>query len=142
MPEVFAGFVCGFALSLVLTPLAAIALVRARPTSELLAQVVPEGTSLIAVSVIINLFALLTLTAIGMLFGLMLFGLEDRRPAGGLGSPNAMYTLLVLAITAIAVAPLAVVAPSLRRTLFIGGLVFVVTFGWLTPYLALLGDEG
>jgi hypothetical protein len=141
MPEVFAGFVCGYALSLALVPLAAVALVRARPNSELLERIVPPGTSLIAVSVILHLFALLVFTAIGMLFGLMLDGLEDRRPAGGLGSPNAIFTLMVLAMTAIAVLPLAAVAPPLRRPLLVGGAVFVVVFGWLMPYLALLGDE-
>jgi hypothetical protein len=141
MPEVFAGFVCGYALSLALVPLAAVALVRARPHSALLERIVPPGTSLIAVSVILHLFALLVFTAIGMLLGLMLSGLEERRPAGGLGSPNAIFTVMVIAMTAIAVLPLAAVAPPFRRPLIVGGLVFVAVFGWLMPYLALLGDE-
>ena len=63
MAEVMAGFVCGYGLALVVTPIAAIALVRARVSSPLLRQVMPGGTSLIAVSVILHTFAFLTLTA-------------------------------------------------------------------------------
>jgi len=139
--EVFAGLVCGYALALLATPLAAIAIVRARPGSELLRQVVPEGTSLIAVSVILHLFAILTLTALGLVLGLVLAGVEGRRPTGGLGSPNGVYTLVVLATTVIAVVPLATAAPPLRRPLVAGGLVFAGVFGWLMPYLALVGPS-
>lgn len=139
MAEVMAGFVCGYGLALALTPVAAIALVRARTSSALLQQVVPEGTSLIAVSVILHTFGFLTLTAIGIVLGLMLAAIEDRSPAGGLASPNRVYTSFILATSAIAVLPLAVALPRWRVPLLIGGVVFAVTFGWLLPYLSLLG---
>ncbi len=142
MAEVFAGFVCGYGLSLLLTPVAAIALVRARLTSPLLRQVVPEGTSLIAVSIVLHLFAILALTALGMVLGLVLFGLENRSPAGGLGSPNRVFTAFILALSAIAVAPLAIALPRPRLPLLSGGLVFAVVFGWIMPYLSLVGPEG
>ncbi len=137
MPEAFAGFVCGYALALVATPLAALALVRARVSSEALRRVVPEGTSLVAVSVILHGAAFLAFTAVGMLLGLLLWSLEERNPASGLGSPNATYTALILAIAAIAVAPLALVAPRLRAPLLAAGLLFAGVFGWLMPYLSL-----
>ena len=66
MAEVMAGFLCGFGLALIATPAAAIAIVRARVTSSLMAQVVPKETSLVAVTVVIHMFAILTLTAIGL----------------------------------------------------------------------------
>jgi hypothetical protein len=140
--EVFAGFICGYGLALVVTPLGAIALLRARMTSPLLRQVLPEGTSLIALSVILHVFAFLTLTALGILLGLLLAGLNDRGPDGGLGSPNGAFTGFILITAAIAVGPLALFAPRLRRPLLVGGLVFVGVFGWLMPYLALWGPDG
>lgn len=142
MAEVFAGFVCGFALALVATPLAAIALVRARVSSPTLRQVVPEGTSLVAVSIILHGFAFLAFTAVGMVLGMILIGMEDRSPAGGLGSPNRAFTAFILALTVIAVGPLAIALTRLRAPLLAGGLVLAVTFGWLMPYLSLLYPNG
>jgi hypothetical protein len=71
MAEVFAGFVCGFALALLATPVAAVALVRARVSSPLLEQIVPSGTPLFAVSIILHGAAFLAFTGIGMLMGLI-----------------------------------------------------------------------
>ena len=142
MNEALAGFVCGYGLALAATPIAAIALVRARLTSPLLQQVMPKGTSLIAVSVILHSFAFLVLTALGLLLGILLGGLENRSPAGGLGSPNGAFTAFILATTAVAVVPLALFVPRLRLPLLSGGIVIAGVFGWLMPYLALLGPDG
>lgn len=136
MAEVIAGFVCGYALALIATPLAAIALVRARATSEAVARTMPEGTSLAAVSIVLHMFAMLTLTALGILLGVLLGGIEGSSPAGGLGSPNRVFTVFILATTAIAVIPLAVASRRLRLPLLGGGLLFAGCFGWLMPYLA------
>jgi hypothetical protein len=141
MAEVMAGFVCGYALALIVTPIAAIAIVRARVSSPTLAQVVPEGTSLIAVSIILHVFAMLTLTAVGILLGLLLAGLEERSPDGGLGSPNQVFTAFILATTAIGLGPLALFVARLRVPLLAGGLLLAGMFGWLMPYLSLLGPE-
>jgi len=142
MAEAFSGFVCGYALALAVTPLAAIAIVRARVTSPALARLVPEGTSLVAASIVLHVFAFLVLTAMGLLLGLLLAGLETSSPAGGLGSPNRVFTALMLAISAIAVGPLAIAVPRLRAPLFASGLVFAGVFGWLLPYLSLLAPDG
>jgi hypothetical protein len=136
-----AGFVCGFALALIATPLAALALVRARVSSPTLARVVPEGTSLVAISVILHGFAFLAFTALGMLLGLALAGLEERSPDGGLGSPNQSFTAFVLISTAVLVAPPFVALPRLRPALLATALVLASTFGWAMPYLSLLGPE-
>lgn len=140
MAEVFAGMVCGFALALIATPLAALALVRARVSSETVARLTPEGSSLVAVSIILHGFAFLTFTAVGMVFGMLLNGLESSRPDSGLGSPNAAYTVLAIAIVAVAALPLAVVAPRWRVALLTSGLMLTATFGWAMPWLAAMGD--
>lgn len=139
MAEVFAGFVCGYGLALLATPIVAIALVRARVSSPLVARVFPEGTSLTAVSILLHMFSFLLFTALGMLLGLLLSGLEGRSPEGGLGSPNRAFTAFVIAAAAIAVVPPAIVLARLRLPLLACGLLFAGVFGWLMPYLSLLG---
>ncbi len=141
MAEVMAGFVCGYALALVATPVAAIAIVRARTRSALLREIAPPETSFFTVSVLLHMFALLTLTAIGVVLGLMLAGVEAKSPAGGLGSPNRVFTALILAIAAIAVAPIAAVLPRWRVPLIASGLAFAICFGWAMPWLSLLGPD-
>lgn len=141
MAEAFAGFLCGYALSIMATPVLALVLVRGRVNSAFIQRAMPEGTNVVALSIVLHVFLLLVLTAIGMLLGLLLYGLENNRPDGGLGSPNRVYTIVILAIAAIAVLPLAVVVRRQRIALLAIGAVFVVTFGWLMPYLSLLGPE-
>ncbi len=141
MAETFAGIVCGYALALLVTPFAALALVRMRAESEWLQRVLPPDTPLLAWSFIMHTFWLMLFTAIGMVLGLLLYGLEDSRPAGGLGSPNAAFTIVVIATAAIAVTPIALAVSRWRTPLLASGLVFALTFGWALPYLSLLGPN-
>jgi hypothetical protein len=142
MPEVFAGIICGYALALIATPFAAMLLIRLRVNSEWLTRVVPPETPLLAWSFIMHTGWFMLFTGIGILFGLLLHGLEDDRPAGGLGSPNATFTVIVLAISVIAVVPIATVVARWRIPMLLVGAVFAATFGWAMPHLALLGPEG
>jgi hypothetical protein len=139
--EIFSGIVCGYALALIATPVAAVAMIRARVQSEWLRRIVPEETPLLAWSLVLHTFWFLMLTAAGMILGMLLYGIERRHPAGGLGSPNAIFTLVVIAISAIAVLPLAAVLPRWRAALLASALVFAVTFGWVMPYVSLLGPS-
>ncbi len=136
MPEVFSGFIIGFGLALVTAPLAAVTIVRMAAHSPAFRRLAPPGTNLLALSVVLHLFGFLVFTAVGMVLGMILLAFEDRRSGGGLGSPNAAFTVLILAITAIAVLPLALAWPRARRPLLAGGLLFAGLFGWLMPYIA------
>ena len=142
MAATFAGFICGYGLALIATPLLAIALLRARRTSAYMRRIVPEGTSLVAVTIILHTFAMLLLTAAGLLLGVLLDGLEERSPAGGLGSPNRAFTTFILIASGIAFVPLALYLARLRLPLLASGLLFAGTFGWLMPYLAVWGPDG
>jgi hypothetical protein len=137
VPEVFAGFVVGYAISLILAPAAAIALVRSNDRSGFAQRMAPPGTSMIALSVVLHLALVLLFTALGMVLGMALAGLEDRRPEGGLGSPNAVYTLMVVALTAVIFIPTLVV-PAIRAHAAAAALAFAALFGWATPWLATL----
>ena len=138
MVEVFAGFIVGFALSLAVAPLGAILLVRSNDRTGFAQRIAPPGTNMIALSVVVHFAAMIVLTMIGLLLGLLLAALNDRRPANGLGSPNFAYTLIVIALTAVIVMP-AMVVPSIRPWCIVGALVFVVAFGWGAPWLAWVG---
>ena len=138
MAEVFAGFIIGFALSIAVAPLGAITLVRSNSRTGFAQRIAPEGTNVVALSVVLHFAAMLALTMIGMLLGLLLLVLNDRRPANGLGSPNVTYTLIVVALTAVIVMPTLVV-PAVRRWCVVGAVVFVVAFGWVMPWLAWVG---
>jgi len=135
MAEVFAGFVVGYAIALALAPIAAVGLVRSNDRTGFAQRFAPEGTNVVALSVVLHFAAMLLFTALGLVLGMALAGLEDRRPAGGLGSPNALYTLLVIALTAVIVIPMLAV-PAIRRYALIGAGIFVVGFGWAMPWLA------
>ena len=139
MPELFAGFVIGFALSLAVAPLGAIALVRSNDRTGFAQRIAPPGTNMIALSVVVHFAAMIMLTMIGLLLGLLLAALNDRRPDNALASPNIAYTLIVLALTAVIVTPTLVV-PAIRRSTIAAALLFAAMFGWALPWLARLGS--
>ena len=140
MASVFAGFVVGYALSLLIGPLAAMLIIRANKNPGFAQRVAPPGTSVIALSVVLHFTAILLLTAIGLLLGILLDGIDSRRPDGGLGSPNAVYTLIVVALTAVTVIP-SVAVPAIRRYAFGGAVIFAAAFGWAMPWLAQLAPS-
>ena len=135
MAEVFAGFVVGFAIALFIAPLGAILLVRSNDHTGFAQRVAPPGTNVVALSVVIHDAAVVVCTALGLVLGMALAGLNDRRPADGLGSPNLVYTVMVLALTVIIAAP-AFMFPGLRRAVLISAVVFAISFGWAVPWLA------
>ncbi|HEY8173133.1 MAG TPA: hypothetical protein VIH21_08590 [Dehalococcoidia bacterium] len=138
MAEVFAGFVIGYALSLAISPLAAWIVISSNDRSGVAQRLAPPGTNFVALSMVLHFTAMLMLTAIGIVLGMALGGIEDRRPAGGIGSPNVIYTAIVVALTAVIFLP-TVVLPAARRYVLPFALVFAVMFGWAMPWLATLG---
>lgn len=138
MASVFAGFVVGYAVSLAIGPLAAVLIVRANQRSGFAQRLAPPGTSVIALSVVLHVAAIVVFTGLGLVLGMALDGMETRRPQGGLGSPNLIYTLFVLALTATFVIPSAAL-PAIRPYTLVGSLLFVASFGWAMPWLATLG---
>jgi hypothetical protein len=79
------------------------------------------------------------LTALGIVLGLALKGIEDRRPEGGLGSPNAVYTALVLGLAVVAALPFTFVGPRARVFALASAALAAGLFGWVVPWVAELG---
>jgi hypothetical protein len=136
LSEVFAGFVCGYALALVSAPLVAILIVRVRPRVPRLALAVPEQVPVVALTVVLFWFTFLLWTGLGIVLGLILMGMEDRAPEGGLGSPSLAFTLIIVFASAVAFIPAVVLLRSGRRYVIASAVVFLGVFGWLMPYLA------
>jgi len=136
MSEVLAGLVCGYILALISTPLIALALVRMRARSPAVAQALPRQVPVVALAVLVHGFAFLIFTAVGIVFGLILSGIEEQAPEGGLGSPNGVFTLIIVVWTVLASAPIMVLLRSVRREAAAAALLFASLFGWLMPYLA------
>ena len=134
MAEVFAGFVTGYAMAVITTPLLSVWLVRLRMESALMARRLPEGASAVSMSLILHGALALFWTGVGLLLGLVLLGMRGAGEA--LGSLNAPYTLFVAGMFVALGAPLVVLLPPLRRVTLPGILLAILVFGWLTPYLA------
>jgi hypothetical protein len=132
--EVFAGFVAGYALALLTTPLMALSLLRLRTGDNLLARLWPPDASMAAVSMIIHGLLTFTLTGIGIILGLILLAMKDG--GGAAGSLNGPYTLFVAAMTLAVFAPVVALLVPLRRQVILYALLVLLVFGWLMPYLA------
>jgi hypothetical protein len=132
--QVFAGFVAGYGLALLTTPMLAYLLFRVRAGSELLLRIFPTEAPMVAVAMLIHGALTFTLTALGIVLGLVLLAMKDAD--GALGSENWPFTLFVAAMTLAGVAPLFALLRPLRRGIAAYSLLFVAIFGWLMPYLA------
>jgi hypothetical protein len=132
--EVFAGFVAGFALSLITTPLLAFTLLSMRAGNGAISRLWPAEANLVAVSMVLHGFTAFALTALGIVLGLVLLGMVGA--AVGAGSLNAPFTLFVAALVLAIFAPLVAIMAPLRRQLIAYAFVTVLVYGWLMPYLA------
>ena len=134
MPQVFAGFLCGYALALLSTPLLAIGLMDLRAESPLISRLFPKDGSLTALAVSLHLGLFFVCTALGMILGLVLLAMDGAGKA--LGSPNAPYTLFAFGVIVAIITPLFVLVRPMRVMSATTALVAVVWFGWLMPYVA------
>jgi hypothetical protein len=134
LPQVFAGFVAGYAVALIATPLLALSLLKMRTSGGALSRLLPEGTSVVGLSVLLHGAMFIAWTGLGLILGLLLYAMRDAE--GAAGSLNAPFTLLVAALTLMIFAPLAILAPSLRKGVIGLALAATLVFGWGMPYLA------
>jgi hypothetical protein len=132
--EVFAGFVAGYGLALVTTPLLAYVMFRVRAGSELFMRMFPREAPLVAVAMLVHGMLTFVLTLLGLVLGLVLLAMEDA--PGALGSQNWPFTLFVAAMALAGVAPIFALFRPFRRAIAAYSLLFVAIFGWLMPYLA------
>jgi hypothetical protein len=136
MEEVFAGFVTGYGMALIFTGLVALMLVEARSRIPFLAKAIAPNISAVALTVPISLIAFLLWTAIGMLLGLLYRYTLEEAPGGGLGSPNILYTVLIISFGGLTLTVLVAAFRRLPWQVAAMGLSFIALFGWVLPRLA------
>jgi len=136
MEEVFAGFITGYIMALIFTGLAALMLVEARSRLPYLAKAIAANISAVALTVPISLIAFLLWTAIGMFLGLLYRYTLEEAPGGGLGSPNLLYTVLIISFGGLTMTAVVAAFRRLPWQVAAMGLSFIALFGWVLPRLA------
>ena len=134
MSQVFAGFVAGYGLALITTPILAYIMVRLRAGSPFLTRMFPREAPMVAVALLFHGALTFALTGLGIVFGLVLLAMKDAD--GALGTPNWPFALFVAALTLAGIAPIFALFRPFRRAILAYSLLFVAVFGWLMPYLA------
>jgi len=132
--EVFAGFVAGYGLAIVTTPLFSVWLLRLRAEGGLLARLLPAGTSPVGLSLLLHGALAMFWTGLGLVLGLVLFAMRDGEAA--LGSKNGPFTLFVAGVMLAIGAPLFALFVRQRGLIAATFATALVVYGWLTPYLA------
>jgi len=136
MEEVFAGFISGYIMALIFTGLTALMIVQARSRIPYLVKAIAANISAVALTVPISLIAFLLWTAIGMFLGLLYRYTLEEAPGGGLGSPNLLYTLLVISFAGLTLTAVVAAFRRLPWQVAVMGLSFIALFGWVLPRLA------
>ena len=139
MAEALAGFVVGYAFSLLFTGVTAMMVIDARSRVPFLSRAIAPNINAVQLAVPISLMAFVAWTLVGLLLGLTYRAARLNLAGGGLGSPNWPFTLGVLVVT---VAFLAVVYYAWRRLhwpVLLSAAAFAGMFGWAMPHLAELG---
>jgi hypothetical protein len=75
-------------------------------------------------------------SALGLALGAAYVRAESARPAGGLGSPNALFTVLIVGAAGVGLTIAWYVLRRLHWTAWATAAVAIVTFGWMLPNLA------
>ena len=128
-----AGFIAGAVTAMATTAIALVALVHdARWRERAPSLRVPWP--LLGVVFVNGL--MLGWTALGLVLGAAYLQAESSQPAGGVGSPNRLFTLLI-AVAALSLLAAAVfVRRRLTAPMWATAAVALLSFGWLLPGLA------
>jgi len=137
--EAFAGFVVGYAFSLLFTGVTAMMVIDARSQAPFLSRAIAPNISAVQLAVPISLMAFVAWTLVGLLLGLTYRAARLNLAGGGLGSPNLSFTLGVLAASAAFVAVVYYGWRRLRWPVLLMAAAFGGMFGWAMPHLAELG---
>ena len=140
MAAVFAGFVIGYAFSLLFTAFLSVMLVDARSRVPYLARAIAPNINAVMLAVPVSIVAFLGWTLVGLILGFLYRGAVDNLAGGGLGSPNWPFTLGVLLAGLLFLAIVIYAWRRLRWQVLALTAAFVGLFGWAMPYLAKAGE--
>jgi hypothetical protein len=131
MRYMVSGMIAGYAMAIVALGFGTWLLSRHRDAVTRAALRLP----LAGVAGMLTVLPIIGLGALGAVFGLLLWAFEQQRPGAGLGSPNVLYSLFIVGISA---AFLWLLVPLRRiwREVAALQIAFMAIFGWLLPWLA------
>lgn len=133
MADVFAGIACGFLLGG--TSVVGLALVILY-NPALFNGVLPKGLTPTALMLALALALPIAWGILGILFGLAYRAISQKAPDPGLGSPNLMFTVIILILFVIGSLPLALLRIKGWWALLALNIAFAGIFAWLLPYMA------
>ena len=137
MRALLAGFLSGAAVAFVHTAILLIAIVRGMRNSPGLRLPGSERVRPGLIGVLLVNLLMLIWTALGLVLGAAFLRVEAAYPVGSLGTPNRMFTGLVIAGVTVMLGLMAVVRPSwVGRTAWASAGVAVLAFGFMLPNLA------
>ena len=73
---------------------------------------------------------------LGGMLGILYWASTEAAPAGGVGSPNLVFTVLVVVASAAAIAPFVLLLRRVVAGFVAMALCFAGVFGWLVPHVA------
>jgi hypothetical protein len=136
MAEVFAGFVCGFALSIIATPPFALWVLHSRDDIPFIRNAVPKGLGVTLLSVPIASLFFFVWTGLGLVLGMLLLAADNGNPTDAFGSPNVAFSVIVVISALMIFMPFFVLVRSARRLALFLIISYILLFGWATPILA------
>ena len=129
-----AGFVSGAIVALITTLILLFAIMQSAWWRRRAARETGISPAIAGIAIANGL--LLVWTALGLVLGAVYLAIEERAPAGFLGSGSWLFSLLVLVGIVTLIVPFVLVRRRLVRSLWQTALVAAVCFGWLLPALA------
>ena len=132
------GLIAGMAAAFATTAIALVALAH----DERWRRIVPSSLAgrgrvpLPLLGVVFVNGLMLAWTALGLVLGAAYLRAEATHPAGGLGSPNRLFTLVVAGAVVLLLFGAGYVRGRLTRPMWSTAVVAVLAFGWLLPGLA------
>lgn len=128
-----AGLIAGVAVAFATTAIALISIAR---DERWYARTARVRLPLPLLGVIFVNGLMLGWTLLGLVLAAAYLRAEDTYPAGGVGSPNQLFTLLIVGAAAVLLLGVAAVRRRLTRPMWATALVALLAFGWLLPGLA------
>ncbi len=137
MMDVLAGALCGLLMGTVFLGVAIYVLLSKGDTHDRLGKMLPAGLSptLVMLAMVIGVPPMSGL--VGGIAGILYTVAEEAAPDAGLGSPNLVFTAVVLGLVAlVALIWLLVVRKRPSAVAFTVLTAFAALFGWFLPLLA------
>jgi len=133
LQALLAGLICGAAVALATTAIWMTAIARdPRWRERPLSLPIPLPAAGV---IVVNAMAL-GWTVAGLVLGAVFLGIDDRRPASGLGSANFLFTAVVAGSMVALLALGAYVRGRVTWPVWSTAVVAALSFGWLLPLLA------